>query len=159
MIQQIKQRMKNEKGLTLVELLAVLVILGIIAAIAVPAVGNILQKSKEDAVKSEAIQVINAAKLYVAAEGIDGDATLGTTDGNNQLIPYLEEVTDQTKKFTVNVSLDSGKVVYRITSTDAIEAGKITIKFNGATVDEINKAERGKTTIGSEKSSDENSQG
>ncbi|MGM9950417.1 MAG: prepilin-type N-terminal cleavage/methylation domain-containing protein, partial [Lysinibacillus sp.] len=34
MLQQMKKRMKNEKGLTLIELLAVIVILAIIAAIA-----------------------------------------------------------------------------------------------------------------------------
>lgn len=37
-----KKLLKNEKGLTLVELLAVIVILAIIAAIAVPAIGILL---------------------------------------------------------------------------------------------------------------------
>ena len=36
----LQKRLKNEKGLTLVELLAVIVILGIIAAIAVPSIGG-----------------------------------------------------------------------------------------------------------------------
>ncbi|RIV13331.1 prepilin-type N-terminal cleavage/methylation domain-containing protein, partial [Priestia flexa] len=45
-----KKFLKNEKGLTLIELLAVIVILGIIAAIAIPSIGGIIQKSREDAV-------------------------------------------------------------------------------------------------------------
>ena len=39
----LQKRLNNEKGLTLVELLAVIVILGIIAAIAVPSIGGIIR--------------------------------------------------------------------------------------------------------------------
>lgn len=41
--------LKNQKGLTLVELLAVIVILGVVAAIAVPAIGGIINNSKKNA--------------------------------------------------------------------------------------------------------------
>ena len=58
-----KKRLKNQKGLTLIELLAVIVILGIIAAIAVPSISGIIEKSKNDAAIAEAIQIINSAKL------------------------------------------------------------------------------------------------
>lgn len=147
-LQKVRKRMKNEKGLTLVELLAVLVILGIIAAIAVPAIGNILQKSKEDAVKAEALQVINAAKLYVAAEGIpEGTTPLNVVkddDSAGDLSPYLEEFDNNTgtdgaskKDYKVTVTKTDDGVKYTI-SSKAITAGKVTITFNGATVKDIN---------------------
>ncbi len=53
-----RKMLKNERGLTLVELLAVIVILGIIAAIAVPSIGDIIEKSREDALNAEAIQIL-----------------------------------------------------------------------------------------------------
>ncbi len=68
MFKKMKERLKNQKGLTLIELLAVIVILGIIAAIAIPSIGNIIDNSKNDAHKADAIQMINAAKLYVCIE-------------------------------------------------------------------------------------------
>lgn len=64
MVELLKKRIKNEKGLSLVELLAVIVILGIVAAIAVPAIGNIIENSRSKAVISDAVNVMNAANLY-----------------------------------------------------------------------------------------------
>ncbi|MGL5296319.1 MAG: type II secretion system protein, partial [Culicoidibacterales bacterium] len=43
------QTMKNQKGITLVELLAVMVIVGIIAAISIPAIGNLIENTRKDA--------------------------------------------------------------------------------------------------------------
>ena len=59
-----KKLLKNQKGLTLIELLAVIVILAIIAAIAIPAIGNIIENSRYNAVKADAINVLNAANIY-----------------------------------------------------------------------------------------------
>lgn len=60
----LQKRLKNEKGLTLVELLAVIVILGIIAAIAVPAIGGVISNSKVGAMKADVLNAISAAELY-----------------------------------------------------------------------------------------------
>lgn len=83
MIWQDAKQLKDERGLTLVELLVVVVILGIIAAIAVVAIGGIIENSKVDAVKSDAKQMISAAKLYTASNDVADDTLLvlvGTKD-------------------------------------------------------------------------------
>lgn len=66
MFKTMNKRIKNEKGLTLIELLAVIVILAIVAAIAIPAVGNIIDNSRYKAAKSDAIMILDAANLYFA---------------------------------------------------------------------------------------------
>lgn len=57
------KQLKNEKGMTLVELLAVLVILAIIAAIAIPMIGNAISESRQKGELNDALNIIAAAKL------------------------------------------------------------------------------------------------
>ena len=72
MVKWMKQLRKNEKGLTLIELLAVIVILGIVAAIAIPAIGNIIDDSKDDVHNANALMILNAARL-AEASGVEYD--------------------------------------------------------------------------------------
>ncbi|MFC3040113.1 competence type IV pilus major pilin ComGC [Virgibacillus xinjiangensis] len=86
----IKKNWKKEKGFTLVELLAVIVILGIIVAIAVPAVGSIIDSSEKDAHEANVELFINAAKMADMDEeyDIESGISLGDLlDGG-----YLEEI-------------------------------------------------------------------
>ncbi|PXW90032.1 type IV pilus assembly protein PilA [Streptohalobacillus salinus] len=75
MVNKLRKMLKNEKGFTLVELLAVIVILGIIVAIAIPAIGNIIDTAEDDATAAEEQLVVDAARLYDIQEGIDSDVT------------------------------------------------------------------------------------
>jgi len=75
MIWQDAKQLKDERGLTLVELLVVVVILGIIAAIAVVAIGGIIENSKKDAMVADAKQMVSASKLYTASNQV-ADATV-----------------------------------------------------------------------------------
>ena len=69
----LQKRLNNEKGLTLVELLAVIVILGIIAAIAIPSIGNIVTNSRVNALIADGQNVLAAANLYFVEKGSVND--------------------------------------------------------------------------------------
>jgi type IV pilus assembly protein PilA len=132
MLITLKKRLKNQRGLTLVELLAVIVILGIISAIAVPSIGGIIQKSRVDAVKAEAIQVLNAGKLYLTANEDDKQIDSG------EIADYLDGV-DMTVT-SINVSTGGS-----LTLNGSGSAGDVTITFENATFDQVNNSELYKT--------------
>ncbi|KDE47438.1 MULTISPECIES: prepilin-type N-terminal cleavage/methylation domain-containing protein [Geobacillus] len=92
----LKRIIKNERGLTLIELLAVIVILGIIAAIAIPAIGAIMDNSKKDAHIANAQQIVSAARLAV------------TADKNTQSVYTLQQLYDG--GYLENIPKSPGKV-------------------------------------------------
>ena len=136
MFKQMKKRMKNEKGLTLIELLAVIVILAIIAAIAIPAIGNIIDNSRGKALVADATNVMSAANLYFAdnpPDGTDNDITLA------ELISakYLES----------KGKLTSATVTYVPGGSNTIDAagenGGVTLNITGKTLQDLG----GKVTV------------
>lgn len=89
----LNKKLKNEKGLTLIELLAVIVILAIIALIATPAIGNIISNSKSKAILSDATTIIAGAKTAIA-DGACKEESAGTyTCDKDALKNYVEGVT------------------------------------------------------------------
>lgn len=89
MMKNVKKRLKNERGLTLIELLAVVVILGIISAIAIPSIGGLIDNSRKDAHVGNAQQMINSAKTAIA-----GDSNLIPTNGEDDDITLGELISD-----------------------------------------------------------------
>lgn len=90
----LQKKLNNEKGMTLIELLAVIVIIAIIAAIAIPAISNIIENSRVGAAKSDALSAFSAAELYLAengdaftATGQDGITSTELIDGG-----YLDDL-------------------------------------------------------------------
>jgi type IV pilus assembly protein PilA len=59
-----KKIMKDERGLSLVELLAVVVIMAVIAGIGAVAITGVIQRNREDAAVSSLQNLAAAANLY-----------------------------------------------------------------------------------------------
>jgi type IV pilus assembly protein PilA len=120
--------LKNEKGLTLIELLAVIVILAVIAAIAIPSIGGIINKTKKESHRANAQIIIDAARYKVSVEGYLGDATsqvitLNTlhSEGFLEKIPKNPQGTAANPTYTVATTVvtveptPSGTFTYSIT--------------------------------------------
>ena len=65
--------MSNKKGFTLIELLIVVVIIGILAAIAIPKFANTKEKAYLAAMKSDLRNLVTAEEAYFSNASIYGD--------------------------------------------------------------------------------------
>ena len=65
----------NKKGFTLIELLIVVVIIGILAAIAIPKFANTKEKAYLAAMKSDLRNLVTAEEAYFSEGALYGDVT------------------------------------------------------------------------------------
>ncbi|QHE53143.1 competence type IV pilus major pilin ComGC [Pontibacillus sp. HMF3514] len=120
MVNKLRKIFKNEKGFTLVELLAVIVILGIIAAIAVPSIAGIIDNTKQDAHEANGIAMIEASRLALASgyEGATADEyTLGELVNNG----FLESVPSHPDGGSYSESNSKVEITVQASGPDSFE--------------------------------------
>jgi type IV pilus assembly protein PilA len=121
MLQKLRERMAGEKGFTLIELLVVMLIIGILAAIAIPTFFNQKQKAQDADTKAMAHTVQTAIETYATDHG--GDYT-GATPANLNAI----ENTVDTAHTTVPTATGTG---YQITVSNPTTTHTFTITRAG----------------------------
>lgn len=128
-MKKMKHILKNEKGLTLIELLAVIVILAIVAAIAVPSIGNIIENSRVGAIKADAQTAMAGAKLYFTENQDKSTVTVTklVEDG------FLESGSSLESDTTTIITKVTGASTAGNTITGSGSAGGMKVVFTAAT--------------------------
>lgn len=117
----------KKRGFTLVELLAVIVILAIIALIATPVILNVIEKSKKGAAENSAQGYIEAVEKQQARNLLDEDTTNDITDGvykvNDLTIKEVKVKGDKPSEGWVEI--EKKQVV-----SYSIKIGEYVVKYN-----------------------------
>jgi type IV pilus assembly protein PilA len=100
MLHAIRNRMKDEKGFTLIELLVVILIIGILAAIAIPSFISQKDKANDAAAKSYVRNMQTAEETYFT----DNNAYADTLAKLQTIEPALNETPSSTSPTVTNAT-------------------------------------------------------
>jgi len=98
---------KRREGFTLIELLIVVVIIGILAAIAIPKFGATREKAYVSAMKSDLRNLQSAQEMYYASHNYQY-LQQGTADSQGDTPSPLQDLDNFTASSGVLVTLDDG---------------------------------------------------
>ena len=119
MLSKLRRRAEDEKGFTLIELLVVILIIGILAAIAIPSFLNQTSKAKDASAKELVRSAQTAAETYATDNG--GSYTGMTTSSLNGIEPTIPIVTSTSHAYLSGVAGPGGTGVpgsgYSVTTT------------------------------------------
>lgn len=113
MINNLKKKLRSNKGFTLVEMVIVLAIIGVIAALAIPIYGNIMEKANQTADEANIKTVETAVAVYQAENGAlpSIDEETNTEEAFNELITELHGA-GYLKDATLEVNSDGRSFTY-----------------------------------------------
>ena len=102
MLHSLRRRAEDEKGFTLIELLVVILIIGILAAIAIPTFLN--QKSKANDASAESLARNAATAMETYATNNNGSYANSTPSALNSITPALSITSSTTQPYLSTAS-------------------------------------------------------
>ncbi|MGB6778670.1 MAG: prepilin-type N-terminal cleavage/methylation domain-containing protein [Planococcus citreus] len=143
----LQKKLKDQKGMTLIELLAVIVIIAIIAAIAIPAIGNIIENSRVGAINGDAQNALAAANIYYTD---NSSAASPVTVAELRTANYLQDIG----------SLATTTSIAKVSGGNTINGsganGGITVTYSNATNSNISAYKNNQRGAGSDASANVN---
>jgi type IV pilus assembly protein PilA len=125
MLQSLRQRTSDEGGFTLIELLVVILIIGILAAIAIPALLSQKSKAYDSSAKTVAQTAQTAMETYSTENG--GLYTGATKTKLKEIEPSLNITTNAKEAVLLETEINSAGTEYKVIAEAQNTGDKFTV--------------------------------
>jgi type IV pilus assembly protein PilA len=126
MLHKLRTRAQDEKGFTLIELLVVILIIGILAAIAIPTFLNQKSKANDSAAESLARNAATAMETYATTN--NGGYTGATTSALNSIEPNINITSNTSQAYLASVGGNSTS--YQVVAVSPSDTESFTLGNN-----------------------------
>jgi type IV pilus assembly protein PilA len=131
MLHNLRRRAEDEKGFTLIELLVVILIIGILAAIAIPTFLN--QKSKANDASAESLARNAATAMETYATNNNGSYAGVTAGQLNTITPALNVTTSTTQPYLQGAGVTGTSSSYQIVAVSPTDTVNFTLSNTNGT--------------------------